>query len=57
MAGNFRRLARALRSAVDAFELDEATLSIASIRLLNQTVLCSNSGRPIGITAHYGEDF
>ena len=54
IAGNFSRLARALRSAADGFEVEEATFSIASIRPLSQTVLCSNSGRPIGITAHYG---
>ena len=55
IAGNFSRLARALRSAADGFEVEEATFSIASIRPLSQTVLCSNSGRPIGITAHDGK--
>jgi hypothetical protein len=40
IAGNFRRLAKALRSGADDFVVEAATLSIASIRPLSQTVLC-----------------
>jgi hypothetical protein len=38
MAGNSSRLAMALRSAADGFAAEDATSSIASMRLLSQTV-------------------
>jgi hypothetical protein len=44
MAGNSSRLAMALRSAADGFAAEDATSSIASMRLLSQTVLGSAGG-------------
>jgi hypothetical protein len=44
IAGNSSRLARASRSAADGFAAEAATSSIASMRLLSQTMLGSVGG-------------